>query len=443
MSERHIELVWRCSSCKHQNLGRHMACQGCGNPKDESEEYEMPADTSAVATVSDPKLLAMARAGEHWRCAYCSSHQRDLDGGCAQCGAGRKTGANVQAQPAPRASGSAPRAKSRTVPPIVIAVLGFFGLAGVVGGACAIASHRRAAPLPEPPPLAVVATPPPQTDFPATVQSTSWSREVTVERWQLVAHDAFTADLPAGAVNVKAMGEKFHHNEEVFDHDETVYDEVEVPDGTRTETYSVRESCGEDCTPSTRSCRQDCTTKPQTCREVCKNGKNGFASCSQQCTGGGQTCREVCTGSDRKCTTKYCDRTKTREVPKTRRERRPRVVKKYRSEPRNAPWSTYQTWEWAAVRDASASGDNDAPRWPDAGVLAFADAGTLADGGVRPGAERTVRKETLRATLAYEDGRVRSYFPESEAELEELTPGTKVQTRLAGERVTLLRDASP
>ncbi len=44
MSERQIELVWRCSSCQHQNLGRHAICQSCGNPKDESEEYEDDAD---------------------------------------------------------------------------------------------------------------------------------------------------------------------------------------------------------------------------------------------------------------------------------------------------------------------------------------------------------------------------------------------------------------
>jgi hypothetical protein len=52
MTERQIELVWRCSSCQHQNLGRHTLCQSCGNPKDDSEAYEMPVDPAVVASVA-------------------------------------------------------------------------------------------------------------------------------------------------------------------------------------------------------------------------------------------------------------------------------------------------------------------------------------------------------------------------------------------------------
>src|SRR5687767_14562003 len=92
--ERHIELTWICSSCQGQNLGRHMACQRCGNPKDASEEYVMPANPSEVASVTDPKQVAMATAGQHWKCQFCGCEQRAYHGGCSQCGAGRPASAS-------------------------------------------------------------------------------------------------------------------------------------------------------------------------------------------------------------------------------------------------------------------------------------------------------------------------------------------------------------
>src|SRR5688500_12887171 len=97
--ERHIELVWRCSSCGHRSLGRHMQCQSCGNPKDASEEYEMPVDPAVVASVTEPELLRMAQAGANWRCRYCSSDQRDLHGECARCGGDRARARAAAAAP--------------------------------------------------------------------------------------------------------------------------------------------------------------------------------------------------------------------------------------------------------------------------------------------------------------------------------------------------------
>lgn len=436
MSERHIEMTWRCSTCRHRNLGRHMNCESCGKPKDESEEYEMPSDTASAATVDDPKLLRMAEAGAHWKCEYCGSHQRALDGGCARCGAGRKEGAHAR-EPLP---GIAEPAPAR---PPIWTTTGFrvLAVAFVVlfFGTCVMLKKTRPAPdgMPSHAPV-VVTAPPPRTDFPATVTRATWSRTVTIEQWQLAPHEGFTAELPENALNVRPAGQHFHHNEEVFDHDETVYDDVEVPDGYRTETYSERVACGEDCTGTGRSCRQDCRPRPQNCREVCTDKKNGFASCKQVCTGGGQDCREVCTGTERRCTTRYCDQPKTRQVPKTKKEKRPRVVKKYRQEPRNAPWSTFSTWEWVKVRTAEDRGES-TPTWPDAG--APRDAGApFDDGGARPGAEREVRTESYRIFLKYEDGQEREYDPKTEEELAGLPVGMTVQTRIYGLEVTLLRD---
>ena len=80
-------MTWRCSTCQHQNLGRHKACQACANPKDGSEEYEMPANPELAASVTDAELMRMATAGPDWRCAYCGRDQRKLEGSCATCGA--------------------------------------------------------------------------------------------------------------------------------------------------------------------------------------------------------------------------------------------------------------------------------------------------------------------------------------------------------------------
>ena len=67
--ERQIEMTWRCTSCNWQNLGRFKLCQTCRNPKDGSEDFQMPADPSKAASVTEESLLRMASAGPDWRCA--------------------------------------------------------------------------------------------------------------------------------------------------------------------------------------------------------------------------------------------------------------------------------------------------------------------------------------------------------------------------------------
>ncbi len=408
-----------------------MLCQACGNPKDDSEEYEMPADPATVSSVTDPKLLQMAEAGENWRCTYCGSAQRALDGGCARCGAGRIAATEVPATPAAPAAPPAPPRGPRVARfiPVTLVALGALGL--VAGFVAHRSSPRRIAATP-------TATPTPpllRTEFTAEVTASSWKRTVRIERWQLAPHESFTSDVPSGAVEVRTAGQRVHHTEEVYDHDETVYDSVEVPDGYRTESYSDRVACGENCTTSTRSCRNVCTGSKRTCKQVCKNNKNGFASCSEVCSGSGETCREECSGGDRRCTTKYCDQTKTRQVPKTRTERRPRIVRKFRSEPRYAPWSTFKAWEWVTQTRVEDSGDDATPRWPDAGVPA-------RDGGLeveaRPGALRAVRNETFRITIKTDDGLSHPYTPSSETEFSRLGPKATVKVRVVDGVVTLL-----
>lgn len=425
MSERIIELTWDCRSCKHENKGRFIVCERCGSPKDKNETYKMPSTPPPpAATVTDPALLRLANAGENWTCTFCGSHTRDLDGTCGQCGAGRAREAT--ATPPEPASKRWPR----WAKPVALAAA--FGLS--FGGWLAYEMrHVEPVVLTPPPPIRVPPAPA-KTEFAATVERVSWTRTILVEKWQLVAHEGFTEDAPEGALQVSAAGMRVHHYEDVYDHDETVYDDVAVPDGHRSESYTERVSCGQDCKTTPRVCHPVCTRTTRTCRSVCTSKGNGFASCRDVCSGGTESCRQECTGGTSTCTTKYCNETRTKQIPKTRTERRARVVKRYRKEPRNAAWSTWKTWEWAPVREVKDEGDDVAPRWPDAGSVALRDAEAP-----RAGDEREQRTESMQVVLRVEDGTTRIFVPSSEEELAKLAPGTQHEIEIEGGKITLQR----
>lgn len=393
MSERQIEMVWPCH-CGTKNLGRHMKCQTCGRPKDDSVEYEMPEDVENAASVTDEKLLRMATAGENWHCAYCGSDQRALDGSCGQCGAGRAEKAN-QARAAAQTKVIADRAPPRRRPMLLFVAL---IVSVFLVGTCAVVSFHKSGSSPvheQPNMVSVVA--PAMLDLDLTVTRVHWKRTIATDRWQLVDREGF--DPPDGAVDKKKVGDRVHHQEQVLDHMETVYDSVEVPDGTRTESYTEHVACGQSCTTSPRSCRQSCTSN-----------KNGFA-----------TCKDVCTGGNQSCTTKYCDETRTRSIPKTRTERRPRQEPRYRSEPRYAPFYAYKQMDWVQIASIDAEGTDLSPAWPDAGAsLAVVDGGkTSADANARTQERRT---ESLEVTLVSDKGVEYTYAPSTPDELATYAP---------------------
>jgi hypothetical protein len=340
--ERIIEMTWRCSSCQRQNLGRHKSCQGCGNPKDASEEFEMPSDTALVPTVTDEGLLRMATAGPDWRCRFCGGDQRRSDQSCANCGAGA-------------AETTAPIRTAASVfrkPVSVGAVL----LWMVAIGGCSIWALKWYANRP----------------YVATVSAVAWEHVIDVERYALRSHEGFKETIPAGAVNVKRLERRLHHHEQVVSGYTTQSYVVQVADGFSLERYTDREACGEDC-----------TTEPKTCREVCRPNENGFA-----------TCREVCSGGGRKCRTRYCSVTKTRQVPKTRGVTRTKQVPVYQSVPRYADAFSYQAWSWAPERTVRESGkDANRMRWP---------AGARTAGLARGEQERERRTANYVVTLKYQ-----------------------------------------
>lgn len=393
MSSRQIEMTWRCSSCSEKNLGRFKVCQKCNNPKDGSEEYEMPEDPSKAASVTEASLLLMASAGPDWRCAYCGSDQRRTDKGCASCGASALEGEEVPDAPPPPAA--APR---RPVPAgptpdrrvlklvaggAVLALISCIGVGAVIGW-----NNNR------------------PKDFEARVADVKWERTIAVERWQAVAHDGFKESITTDALEVKSLGQREHHQEQVFDHYETERYSVQVPDGYRTESYTERVSCG-----------QDCTSSPKSCHESCKSNKNGFA-----------TCKTVCSGGGRSCTTKYCNERRTKQIPKTRSESRTRQVSKYRSEPRYAEAFSWVRWEWLPARTVRAAGTDVTCRWPESNL----------NKGLGEGEkERETRRETYSVELSYDEQRTLSIAPADEAAFAKFAPGTKHPLHTEQGRFTL------
>ncbi|MBL8921652.1 MAG: hypothetical protein JNJ54_22525 [Myxococcaceae bacterium] len=361
MNERQIEMLWRCSSCGHQNLGRHGTCQGCANPKDGSEEWVMPADTAAAPTVTDPALLAIAKGGADWRCPHCDASHRNADGSCRNCGAGK------------------PSAPVSARPPTVIRTTGCtWGcgailtlLAGVVvGGALLIGGGAwfflRP---PQAPSNASVFGLSAETSVEATVASAHWEHEVDIEREQLVDREGFRDDVPKGAQGVKAAGTRLHHHDTVQDGWTTEMYEVEVPDGTRTRTVSEQVADGFDTRHRTDRvrCGEECSPGPETCRERCQPNGNGFATCRTECTPG----RE-------RCTTKWCDERRTEQSPRTRTvtrtisepatrtEARSRRVPAFTQVPRYAPYFTWKGLEYVFDRTERARGEGFETRWPEA-----------------------------------------------------------------------------
>jgi hypothetical protein len=347
MEERHIELVWRCSSCQVQNLGRHVACTGCGNPKDDSEAYEMPADPAALASVTDPELLRLAMAGENWRCRYCQSHQRRLDGACASCGADSAEGGAVRddtpGEPAIEEVSQPPRrvlsARRKLLIYAILAVglaLALLVLALPVLGVVHLVQRSGGPPVPLRRSLVAHVR-----VLDAPVAGRHWEHRIYVDRWKKVPHEGFAELRPNDAVDVVSLGQRQHHTERVLSGYRTESYQERVSDGSTTETYSATESCG-----------QTCTSTPRTCRQVCTSSKNGFAKCRDDCSGGGQT-----------CTTKTCSVTKTRSVPRFKDVTRTRQIPQYRDEPRFAPFFGWNLWQWVENRRFARAGTTEAPTW--------------------------------------------------------------------------------
>ncbi len=329
----------------------------------------MPSDTSAAPSVTDPELLRQANAGADWQCGYCGSHQRRLDGACAQCGAAQSEGRRVPVGGAAQApGGAAPRALMAAAPRPAKTAWGRVALlVGLALAAVPCVTCMGVAVFTDPPPPALER---PVTEV-AEVTGGAWTRVVHIERYRVIEESGFVERRPADAFDIESLGQAHHHDEQVLDHYETEHYTEQVP-YQDTETYTDQESCGEDC-----------VDLPESCSEVCTPDDNGFASCNTVCSGGGQS-----------CTTRYCSVTRTRTVTRYRSEPRTRQVPRYRTEPRYAERFRWHVWRWGHDRDVTEAGDaTQAPAWPTDEELA--PPAPLAEGE----RERTTREETYAVLL--------------------------------------------
>jgi hypothetical protein len=240
---------------------------------------------------------------------------------------------------------------------------------------------------------------------PVTVRAVAWEHTVNVERYAIVGEQGF-APVPGDAMDVKSLGDRHHHDEQVLDHYETEHYTERVQDGFTQESYTERVACGEDCYET-----------PQSCSETCTDDGNGFATCTETCTGGGQS-----------CTTRYCTETRYRDVPRYRDEQRSREVPVYRSEPRYAEYFAWNAWRWRWNRSEVARGDTTVTQWPDGGLGV----------GLGPGEQE---RESLRATyevvFGSEDGQSWNWTPADLATFERYEVGSPHVLRFDDGRMTV------
>lgn len=416
---RKIEMTWVCSSCDFRNLGRHKTCQTCGSPKDSSEKFEMPSDTRSVASVTDAKLLRQASAGRDWRCKYCGSDQLRLDHRCAECGAESAEGTEVRDGTAPT---PAPQGFAAVAPPLPgsppYAAQSFaartqrgrpssypFGLrfgAFIIAISAALLSCALGC-------VALGGIASWWSNRPRDVQvaATRWEHVVHVDRFRVFDREGFAEAQNATAFEVRPLGERHHHDEQVLDHYETVHFTERVQDGYDSESYTEQVSCG-----------QDCTTTPESCHEECSSDDNGFASCHDVCSGGGQS-----------CTTRYCSETRTRQVLRYRDEPRTREQPRYRAEARFAEWFAFKQWEWGEDRVLRESGSDSAARWPSAERVHLSV-------GLAPGEQERERREaTYSVRFADDDDGAYTFVPSSEAEFARFPRGSRHRIRASGQEV--------
>ncbi|MCB9478128.1 MAG: hypothetical protein H6683_00460 [Deltaproteobacteria bacterium] len=321
MSDYQIEMLWDCRACGRQGiLGRYKECPSCGHPLDHKDWY-MPGDKSRRSAVQDENLLRHARAGADWRCEYCGSNMRALDGSCENCGAKPPANDNTRnRRPALGRStiaGDGLRALQSLGRWLTRRTWKFYIFAPI----ClymAFLGYRLL--------------------FPATgevtVSGVHWEQKVIIDRWQQLSGGGFEEQKPKTAFHVKTAGKKHHHYKQVLDHYETVHYTVKVTCGTRTETYHESVPCGEDC---------------YTTPEHCSSNDNGFATC---------------TGGDKICSTRYCSEARTREVTKYCDEARSKQEPRYRDVSVPAMSYTWDYWDWKPNRVLVKRGTTTDTVWP-------------------------------------------------------------------------------
>lgn len=337
-----IELVWDCAECGTNDIkGRHKVCTQCGAPRENAELRQATGtetDGSGYnpsATVTDPELLRLARAGADWHCKHCASGNMNGDDTCRACGAPRHDVVpdRPKTRPAPKrkpANVIVPAVQPDVTPPEPstpsLSPKEKWGI-GIVMGAAAIFG------------IVLVST---TKTIPSQLESATWSHTTHVERWTDYTLREWSKDVrlrppsiptndigvPGMTLNLGTCKEEEHHKE--------------------------RYVCGshKECEPiyKRETERYPCTkSETYTCGEVCKSNDNGFATCRpKHCT---RQVPDTCTRSVQVKTGERCEN-----------------VPNYCYRPIYEEKCTYTSQRWEAVDQATVSGNGADWRWADAPI---------------------------------------------------------------------------
>ena len=371
-----VEMLWECTHCKSEVLGRFKECTNCGKTKSPAAKEWLPDDIShtSKSVVTDEPLLKKFKAGEDWKCRYCSSLEWKVDGTCANCGSSQEDSTKrtkKDPEPTPvRASELddvsypvVPKASntSKYIINFMGACIAAFFIACIYYAFIKENAHH------------------------AHVSTVTWDSTVTVERHALMEHEGFHPSYDA--VEIRNLGMRVSGYVDVIDRYEKI-------------TVNFTEKCGEDC----RDVPRVCTQIPKTCRTTprsCTSNKNGSATCSggdTVCSGGGKSC----SGGGRSCTPKMCNRQRVDSVPR------------YRKDPVYAAYYSWSSWEWIYDRNIAAHGSDNEPKEPAPDLINVKDN------------ERARVEYKLAVTFDYDDSKGRvNYTPKNMEEFKQLVPGTK------------------
>lgn len=302
-----VENKWRCDSCNEENLGRYMACQKCGSPKEKHEKDVVPSPESAPA-VTDPELLRLANQGANWVCEYCGGQVRDEHGKCVKnCGAPKPLGpVTVEAVYAPVIATTKRLGAQSRPPPTGVPGPGVsyqppkipkdpvpWKLILIPGGALLVGLF-----------LMYLLAP-----WEVTTKVTSINWQYTSKLRQKTLMHAEDWGAPAGSFNV-SCSKKYYGDEDCHPHQ---------------------------CNPHSVSYECNCTSSECNCRTTCSDKGNGFSSCSESCS----TCRS--------CST--CSRTEYDTC--------------YDSCPVYKDWCAYDYYEWPVIKTLNTAGVTHDERWPE------------------------------------------------------------------------------
>jgi hypothetical protein len=295
-----VENKWRCDSCTTENLGRFMACQKCGSPKEKHEKDVVPSPDAAPA-VTDPELLRLANQGANWVCEYCGGQVRNEYGKCVKnCGAPREE-FKVSSESVPSESRPVSRPPQTGVPPpgwskeragLIKPFKVPWTLMGVGTGLAAFIAL-----------VVWILTP---WEVTTKVSGISWQYTSKLRQKTLMHGEDWGA--PSGSFNVSCE-RKYYGDEDCHPHD---------------------------CRPHSVSYECNCSSSPCNCSTKCSDNGNGFSTCSESCS----TCRS--------CST--CSRTEYDTC--------------YDSCPVYKDWCSYDYYEWPVIQTLNTAGATHDERWP-------------------------------------------------------------------------------